>query len=131
MTVEQEILEELKKIREAVTPKAAPPPPPSPKGLWAEFIEFIGKAGVLGLAIGFIMGLYVNKVVSALVSDIIMPIPGAFIPGGDWRKTTVSVPVGSGINFAIGDFVGVIIDFVIVALVVFLIAKYARKIGLK
>jgi large conductance mechanosensitive channel len=131
MTGEQEILEELKKIREAVTPKAVPPPPPPPKGLWAEFIEFIGKAGVLGLAIGFIMGLYVNKVVSALVSDIIMPIPSAFIPGGDWRKTIVTIPVGNGINFAIGDFVGVIIDFVIVAFVVFLIAKYARKIGLK
>jgi len=124
-------LEELKKIREAVTPKPAPPPPPEPKGLWAEFLDFIGKSGVLGLAIGFIMGLYINKVVSALVGDIIMPIPGALIPGGDWRKAVVTVPIGNGMNFAIGDFVGVIVDFLIVAAVIFLIARYSRKMGLK
>lgn len=128
MVLEQEILEELKKIREAVTPKPAPPPP---KGLWAEFKDFISKAGVLGLAIGFIMGLYISKVVSALVGDIIMPIPAAFIPGGDWRKAVISIPVGNGINFAIGDFVGVLIDFIIVAGVVFFIAKYGQKIVLK
>jgi large conductance mechanosensitive channel len=128
MALEQEMLEELRKIREAVTPKPAPPPP---KGIWAEFIDFIGKSGVLGLAIGFIMGLYVNKVVSALVADIIMPIPGAFIPGGDWRKAVVTIPVGQGVSLALGDFVGVIIDFAIVSLVIFLIARYAKKIGLK
>jgi large conductance mechanosensitive channel len=128
MSTDQEILEELRKIREAVTPK---PPPAPPKGLWAEFIDFIGKAGVLGLAVGFIMGTYVGKVVSALVQDLIMPVPGAFIPGGDWKKAVLTLPIGQGMNFAVGDFVGVIIDFLIVAAVIFLIAKYAAKIGLK
>ncbi len=130
LTVDQEILEELKKIREAVTPKAEPPAT-APKGLKDEFLDFIGKSGVLGLAIGFIMGLYINKVVSALVQDLIMPVPGAFIAGGDWRKAVLSLPVGNGMNFALGDFAGVVIDFLIVALVVFLIAKYARKMGLR
>ena len=124
MNNDQEILEELKKIREAVTPK---PPAPPPKGIWAEFMAFIGKAGVLGLAVGFIMGTYIGKVVSALVQDLIMPIPGALIPGCDWRKAIVSLPIGQGMNFAVGDFVGVIIDFAIVAVVVFFIAKYAEK----
>ena len=101
------------------------------KGSGPEFIDFIGKAGVLGLAVGFIMGTYIGTVVSALVQDIIMPVPGALIPGGDWRKAMFSVPVGNGMNFAIGDFVGVIINFLIVACVVFLIAKYAKNIGLK
>ena len=128
MSVDQQILEELKRIREAVEPKPAPAPP---KGLWAEFMDFIGKAGVLGLAVGFIMGTYIGKVVSALVQDIIMPIPGALIPGGDWRKALVSIPVGNGMNFAVGDFVGVIIDFLIVAAVIFVIAKYAGKMRLK
>ena len=64
MTLEEEMLDELRRIREAVTPKPASPPA---RGIWAEFVEFIGKSGVLGLAIGFIMGLYVGKVVSALV----------------------------------------------------------------
>jgi large conductance mechanosensitive channel len=127
--MESEILEELRKIREAVTPK--PVPPPARKGLWAEFVEFLGKSGVLGLAIGFIMGTYVGKVVSALVSDIIMPIPGAFIPGGDWRKAVISLPIGQGMNFAVGNFVGVLVDFLIVAGVVFLIARHGQKLGLK
>jgi large conductance mechanosensitive channel len=130
MDAESQMLEELRKIREAVTPKPTPPAP-QPKGLWAQFKDFISRAGVLGLAIGFIMGTYIGKVVSALVQDIIMPVPGALIPGGDWRKAVVSIPVGNGMNFAVGDFVGVIIDFLIVAVVIFVIAKYAGKMGLK
>jgi len=126
MNSDHEILEELRKIREAMTPKS-PPPPAKPKGIWAEFMDFIGKAGVIGLAVGFIMGTYIGKVVSALVQDIIMPIPGALIPGGDWRKAVVSLPIGQGMNFAVGDFVGVIIDFLIVVVVVFFIANYAGK----
>lgn len=125
MVLEKEILEELKKIREATVPK---PPTPPPKGLWAEFMAFIGKTGVIGLAIGFIMGTYIGKVVSALVQDIIMPIPGALIPGGDWRQAIIHVPVLQGMNFAIGDFIGVIIDFIIVAGVVFMISKFAVKL---
>lgn len=128
--MESQMLEELRKIREAVTPKPAPPAPP-PKGLIAEFRDFLGKAGVIGLAIGFIMGTYIGKVVSALVQDLIMPIPGAMIPGGDWRKAVVSLPIGAGMNFAVGDFMGVIVDFLIVAGVIFVIAKYAAKMGLK
>ncbi len=124
MTTDQKILEELRKIREAVTPKPAPSPP---KGIRAEFMAFIGKAGVLGLAVGFIMGTYIGKVVSALVQDIIMPIPGALIHGGDWRKAVFTLPVGQGMNFAVGDFVGVIVDFLIVSAAIFFIAKYAGK----
>jgi large conductance mechanosensitive channel len=130
MDTDSQILEELRKIREAVTPKPTPPAP-KPKGVWAEFKNFIGKAGVVGLAIGFIMGTYVGKVVSALVQDIIMPVPGALIPGGDWRKAIVSIRIGNGMNFAVGDFVGVIVDFLIVAAVIFLVARYATKMGLK
>ena len=107
------------------------PPPPPPKGVWAEFIDFIGKAGVIGLAVGFIMGTYIGKVVSALVGDIIMPIPGAFVGGGDWRKAIFRLPIGNGMNFAVGDFVGVIVDFLIVSVVIFVIVKYAKKAGMK
>ena len=130
MAREDEILDELKKIRELLEPKPTAPPP-APKGIWQEFIDFIGKAGVLGLAVGFIMGSYIGKVVQALVNDVIMPIPGALIPGGEWRTAVLTIPLGNGISFAIGDFVGVIVDFVIVATVVFIIVKYARKVGIK
>lgn len=124
MTLEREILEELKKIRGAVTPKPMRSPP---TGLWAEFMDFLRTAGVLGVAIGFIMGLYVNKVVSAFVADIIMPIPSAFIHEGDLKGAVVTIPVGRGVKLAVGDFAGVVIDFLIVAGVVFLVAKYGRK----
>ena len=130
MTREDDILEELRKIREALTPKPTPPEP-KPAGLIAEFKEFIGKAGVLGLAIGFIFGAAIGKVVSALVQDLVMPIPGALISGGDWRTATISIPVGNGMNFGVGDFVGAVIDFLIIALVIFLIVKYAKKAGIK
>jgi len=128
---QKEVVNEQQKITELLTPKPAPPPPPPPKGFLNEFMDFIGKAGIIGLAIGFIMGTYIGKVVSALVSDIIMPIPGAFVSGGDWRTAVVSLPIGYGMNFALGDFVGVVLDFLIVAVVIFLIVKYARKMGLK
>lgn len=130
MVLENDILEELKKIREAVTPKVIHSAP-EPKGFIAEFKDFIGKAGVLGLAIGFIMGTVIGKVVTALVQDLIMPIPGAFTEGGDWRKAIVTIPIGNGMNFGIGDFVGVVIDFFIIAIVIFVIAKFGRKAGLK
>jgi large conductance mechanosensitive channel len=131
MVDNEEVLEELKKIRQLLEPKPEPTPPPAPKGFIAEFIDFIGKGGILGLAIGLIMGTYIGKLVSALVSDIIMPIPGALIPGGDWRTAVITIPIGAGINFAVGDFVGVLIDFIIVAIVIFMISKWARKIGIK
>jgi large conductance mechanosensitive channel len=130
MSLDQEMLEELRMIREAITPKPEPPAAP-PKGIWAEFLDFIGKAGVLGLAVGFIMGTYIGKVVSALVSDIIMPIPGAFVSSGDWRTAVLQIPIGNGITFGVGDFVGVIIDFLIVSAVIFFIARYSKKAGIK
>jgi len=130
MAREEEILGELRKIRQLLEPKPTAPSPVQ-MGLWKEFIDFIGKAGVLGLAVGFIMGTYIGKVVQALVNDIIMPIPGALIPGGDWRKAILTIPIGNGINFPVGDFAGVVIDFLIVTFVVFIIVKYAKKAGIK
>jgi large conductance mechanosensitive channel len=62
--------------------------------------------------------------VTATVNDIIMPIIGAIIPGGSWREAVINV---GPIAFLVGDFVGAIIDFVIIALVVFLVVKYMMK----
>jgi large conductance mechanosensitive channel len=126
----EEMLEELRKIREAVEPKPEPPAP-EPEGFLDELRQFIGKHGVMGMAVAFIIGLYVGKVVSALVTDIIMPIPGAFVPGGGWREATVTLDIANGMTFAIGDFVGVVIDFLIVVVVVFFIVYYTQRMGIK
>ncbi|MEM0118299.1 MAG: MscL family protein [Conexivisphaerales archaeon] len=123
-----DVISELKKLNEAL---AKPPSPPPPKGLWNEFKAFLGKGGVLALAVGFIMGTYIGKVVSALVFDIIMPIPGALTPGGNWQNATFTVAIGNGMKFAVGDFVANVVNFLIVAVVVFFIVRYATKLGIK
>jgi len=71
--MQEKMLEELQKIREAVEPKPAPPPPP-PKGFLEEFMEFLNRYGIIGLAIGFIIGGAAGNLVSAMVADILMPI---------------------------------------------------------
>ena len=58
MSKEDEMLVELRKIREAV--EKAPPPQP-PKGLWREFIDFLSKYKVIGLAVAFVIGLYLGR----------------------------------------------------------------------
>jgi len=96
---ENEILEELKKIREAV--EKAPPPAP-PKGMWNEFKDFLSSYKVLGLAVAFVLGLYLGALVKALVADFIMPLLGLAIPGLS-NLATYAVAVSKQ-SFGIGDF---------------------------
>ena len=122
MDNENEILEELKKIREAV--EKAPPPVP-PKGLWNEFIDFLKSYKVLGLAVAFVLGLYLGALVKALVADFIMPLLGLSIPHlSNLATYTVGVMKQS---FGVGDFLIALITFIFVALVVFLIVKVAKR----
>lgn len=65
------MLEELREIRKLLTP---PPKPEPPKGLVNEFVAFISKYKVLGLAVAFILGIYIGQVVQSLVNSLIMPI---------------------------------------------------------
>ncbi len=120
MVEDKEMLDELKKIRALLEPKPAPPEPPKPKGLWAEFIAFLSTYKVLGLAVAFILGLYLGQLVQALVSDLIMPIITLAMPGVVWE----TIQLGP---FTIGHFIGALITFIIVAFVVFIIVKVAKK----
>jgi len=81
------------------------------------FINFIREQGVVGLAVGFILGGAVSKVVSALVTDIINPILGIVLGAAGGLKNA-SFGVGSA-RILYGDLVSVIIDFLVVALVVY------------
>jgi len=96
----------------------------TPKGFIDEFLGFLMKYQVIGLAIAVIIGGAASKLVTAMVNDIIMPVIAVFIPGGDW-KTTI-VPVGP-VKFPVGDFISALIDFIIIALVIFLVVKYMIK----
>ena len=123
MAKNEEILEELRQIRKLLEPKPAPPPTP-PKGLWAEFIDFISKYKVMGMAVAFILGLYLGALVQALVNDLIMPIVELATPGVEWEKIEVG-------PFRIGHFIGTVITFLIIAFVIFLIVKMTRKWGIE
>lgn len=61
MSKEDTMLEELKKIRQLLEPKPAPAAPPAPKGMWAEFMDFISEYKVMGLAVAFILGVYLGS----------------------------------------------------------------------
>jgi large conductance mechanosensitive channel len=120
-----EILAELQKIRELLTPKPAPPAPPEPKGISAEFSAFLKNYKVLGLAVAFILGLYLGMLVQSLVKDMILPVIGIALSGiGNLSTYTVSF---ANQSFQVGDFLNAVITFIIVAFVIFLIVKIAKR----
>ncbi len=121
------MLWELQKIREAVEPQPAPPAPPAPSGFRAEFMAFLNKYGIIGLAIAFIIGGAAGALVTALVSDLLMPIITFFIPGGGWRDAVWMI---GSIQLSIGHFGGALIDFLVIALVVYVLMKQLAKTGL-
>jgi len=85
------------------------------------------KGNVVDLAVGVVIGAAFGKIVTALVSDIVMP-PITFLTskeGGDWR----TISVGPGIK--IGDFAGTVVDFLIVAVAIFLVVKAINTLNKK
>jgi large conductance mechanosensitive channel len=127
MSKEDEMLKELKQIRELLAAKPAPPPPP-PKGLWNEFKSFIESYKVMGLAVAFILGVYLGLLVQSLVSNLVMPIIGLALPGME-NLSTLIVPVGNQ-EFGIGAFLVALITFIIVAFVIFILVKITKKWGI-
>jgi len=94
------------------------------------FKEFLLKNNVFALAVAVIVGGAVGKVVSSLAADIIMPIISIVMPSGEWRSakfvigTTTGAdgkPVVDALNY--GTFFGNVVDFVIIAFVVYLMTK--------
>jgi len=93
-------------------------------GILQEFKEFLQEYKVMPLAIAFIMGAAITTMVQSLVSDVVMPVITFFIPGGDWKSATLEL---GPIVIKSGSFVGAVINFVIIAYVVFMIAKMILK----
>ncbi len=85
--------------------------------MMSEFIDFIRKQGVIGLAVGFILGGAVSKIVAALVKDIINPILGVIL-GRAGTLATAALTFGP-VEILWGHFITVLIDFLVIALVVF------------
>ncbi|MEW5839412.1 MscL family protein [Nitrososphaera sp.] len=109
-------------------------PPPEKKApsssLMDEFIGFLKTFGVIGLAIAFVIGAASSKLVTAFVNDIINPIVGLALPSGNLKTLSANVTntaTGVTSTFAYGDLISNIIDFLIIAFIVFLMYKVLSR----
>jgi large conductance mechanosensitive channel len=103
-----------------------------------EFRSFVTKSNTFALALGVIIGAATQKVVSAIVGDVLMPLVGLLLPPGDWREAKIVLkegpptvqngpPTMTALKY--GDLIGTVVDFVVIALIVFLITKALIKGG--
>jgi large conductance mechanosensitive channel len=102
------------------------------KGFTQEFVFFLKTFGIIGLAIAFIIGQAASQLVTAFVTDIIDPIIGIFLPGGNLSGVVLQVPNLYGdatSTFRYGDLIANIIDFMVIALIVFVLYKQLSKRG--
>ncbi|GHC80186.1 large conductance mechanosensitive channel protein MscL [Limoniibacter endophyticus] len=99
-----------------------------------EFQEFISRGNVIDLAVGVIIGAAFNKIVESLVGDIVMPIVGAIFGGFDFRDyfvglsssvtaSTLDAARAQGAVLAYGSFISVVINFLILAWIIFIMVK--------
>lgn len=108
------------------------------KKLWSEFYEFIAKGNVIGLAIGIMMGVAFNAIVNSLINDVIMPIIGLIFSGSsfkDWfialdgqsYPTLAAAQEAAAPVITIGNFIGAILNFIIIAIILFFLMKAMTK----
>ena len=103
---------------------------------WSEFKEFAMKGNVIDMAVGVVIGGAFGKIVTSLVSDIIMPLVGALCGGlnfNDWKWVVKQAVVEGGevvkpeVALTWGNFLQVIFDFIIIALCIFFVIKAINK----
>ena len=99
-----------------------------------EFKAFLTKSNALALAVGVIIGAATGKVVSALVDDVIMPLISLVLPAGDWREAKIILRTATDAKgkvtetaISYGHLFGTLVDFMLIAFVVFLITKALFK----
>jgi large conductance mechanosensitive channel len=85
-----------------------------------EFMAFLKQYGVIGLAIAVIIGGKAGELVTAIVNGLVMPLVGLILPAGGWQSWAVG-------PFAVGSVLGALINFLIVAWLVFIFAKKVLK----
>lgn len=92
--------------------------------LFKEFLDFMREYKILAMAIAFIMGIAATGLVKSFVDNLIMPWVNVLTPSGNWQEAVLSFgPVALGI----GPFAAELLNFIIIAVVVFLIAKFIMK----
>lgn len=93
-------------------------------GMISEFKDFLKEYKVVGLAVALVIGLAATALVNSIVNNLVMPIITPFIPGGAWQLATFHI---GPIVISWGALLAAIINFVIIAWVVFIIAKKVMK----
>ncbi|MCL4163698.1 UNVERIFIED_CONTAM: hypothetical protein GTU68_003352 [Idotea baltica] len=93
-------------------------------GIVSEFKEFAMKGSLMDMAVGIIIGAAIGKVVGALVDSILMPIIGALMGGVDFSSLAISI---GDANVGYGAFIQALIDFTIVAFVIFMLLRMMNK----
>ena len=88
--------------------------------MWTDFKKFVFKGNVLDLAVAVVLGTAFTAVVTAVVNGLIMPLVGAVLPGGAWQHWPVW-------RFELGSVLAAVLDFLIVAFVLFLIVSRLMK----
>ena len=100
-------------------------------GIAAEFKEFAMKGNVVDMAVGVIIGAAFGKIVASLVENVIMPPIGKMLAGvnvADWAVSIGAASDGKAIMLKYGAFLQTVIDFVIVALIIFVALKGINKL---
>lgn len=90
-----------------------------------EFKDFVAKGNVIDLAVGIIIGGAFALIVGSLVDDIIMPIVGIFMGGIDFSSLSATV---GGAVVAYGKFIMAIVNFIIIAFVIFLLVRWVNNL---
>lgn len=91
-----------------------------------EFKEFISRGNVVDMAVGVIMGSAFGKIVTSLVNDIIMPLVGVLIGGIDFTSLSFKIQKA---EVKYGSFIQNIVDFLIVAICIFIFVKIINKLN--
>ena len=91
-----------------------------------EFKEFISRSNVVDMAVGVIMGSAFGKIVTSLVNDIIMPLVGVLIGGIDFTSLSFKIQKA---EVKYGSFIQNIVDFLIVAICIFIFVKIINKLN--
>ena len=89
-----------------------------------EFAKFLKEFNVVSLAVGFIMGTASTALVNSLVKDVLMPVAEPFLSAESWREATLDI---GPVSIAYGSFIAELFNFIILALIIFFVAKKLLK----
>ncbi|MGB8338417.1 MAG: large conductance mechanosensitive channel protein MscL [Burkholderiales bacterium] len=111
-------------------------------GMMSEFKDFIAKGNVMDLAVGVIIGGAFGKIVDSLVNDLIMPVVGKIFGGMDFSNmfavlnapskalespTLDALKKAGGSAFAYGNFITILVNFIILAFIIFMLVRAVNK----